>query len=138
MKGDKTKLLRGDGQDPQVFTEVAEIVEFGEITISRETTSSKPTFDSTDGYETVQVGAKKVEPFDLTLRWNSAALVAGLLSEDFESDVIGDYQIHWPDSLETKKQFSAFVTKVSIATPQDEDMTESFTFTVSGPFTDVT
>ena len=138
MKGDKTKLLRGDGQDPEVFTEVAEIVEIGEITVSRESTSSKPTFDSADGYETVIPGAKKVEPFDLTLKWNSAAVVAGLLNDDFESDDLGNYQIHWPDALATKKQFSAFVTKVSLATPQTEDMTESFTFTVSGKITNVT
>jgi hypothetical protein len=137
MHGDKTKLLRGDGADPQVFTEVAEIVEVGDITINRDMSSSPPTFDSPDGYETAIPGAKKVEPIDLKVKYKKDADIAALLNSDIESDDPVDYQIHWPDTPQTKKQFSAFVSKISISTPQFEDVTERFTFTPSGKIIDV-
>lgn len=137
MQGDKTKLLRGDGAEPEVFTEVAEILEIGDISISRDMSASKPTFDSVDGYETAIPGAKKVDPIDLKVKYSKDAAVAALLNEDFESDLPVNYQIHWPDSPQTKKQMSAFVSKIVIATPQFEDVTESFTFTPNGKITPV-
>tara|TARA_R110001583_G_scaffold21308_3_gene80875 strand:+ start:25036 stop:25452 length:417 start_codon:yes stop_codon:yes gene_type:complete len=137
MKGDKTKLLRGDGEAIEVFTEVAEILEFGDITITRDMTASPPTFDSADGYETAHAGAKKVEPIDLKVKYSKDAAIAALLNADFESDTPVNYQIHWPDSPQTKKQISAFVNKITLSTPQYEDVTESFTFTPNGKVIDV-
>jgi predicted secreted protein len=137
MKGDKTKLLRGDSADPELFTEVAEITEIGDITISREMSSSKPTFDSEDGYETAIPGAKKVEPIDMKVKYKKDATTAALINSDFESDDPVNYQIHWPDNPQTKKQIPLFVNKISISTPQTEDVTESFTFTPNGKVIDV-
>lgn len=137
MKGDKTKLLRGDGADPEVFTEVAEIVDFGDLVISREMGSRKPTFDSPDGYEGAIPGAKKVDPLELKVIYKKEAAIAALLNSDFESDDSVNYQIHWPDNPQTKKQIAAFVSKIVIATPQFEDVTESFTFTPDGKVIDV-
>jgi hypothetical protein len=137
MKGDKTKLLRGDGADPEVFTEVASIVDFGDLTISRAMNSSPPTFDSLDGYETVTPGAKKVEPLELKVKYEKDAAIAALIKADFESDDPVNYQIHWPDTPSTKKQMSAYVNQIVMATPQNEDVTESFTFTPTGKVTDV-
>lgn len=137
MNGDKTKLLRGDGADPEVFTEVAEIVDFGDLVISRDITSSPPTFDSPDGYETANAGAKKVEPLELKVKYKKDAAIAALINADFESDKPVNYQIHWPDNPQTKKQMAALVSKIVIATPQFDDVTESFTFTPSGKVTDV-
>jgi hypothetical protein len=137
MNGDKTQLLRGDGAEPQVFTPVAEILEIGDITITREMGSSKPAFDSPDGYETANPGSKKVEPIDFKVKYFKDAEVAKLINDDLESDLPVDYQIHWPDNPQTKKQLSLFVSKVSISTPQFEDVTESFTFTPNGKVIDV-
>ncbi len=137
MKGDKTKLLRGDGADPEVFTEVAEILDIGDLIISREMSSSPPTFDSDDNYETAIAGAKKVEPLEIKVKYNKDAAIAAAINADFESDDPVNYQIHWPDNPQTKKQMSAFVNKIVIATPQFEDVTESFTFTPNGKVIDV-
>ena len=137
MHGDKTKLLRGDGADPEVFTEVAEILDIGDLTITRDMTASKPTFDSPDGYETAIPGAKKVEPLEMKVKYKKGAAIAAQINADFESDKPVNYQIHWPDDPQTKKQMSAFVNKITIATPQFEDVTESFTFTPNGKVIDV-
>jgi len=131
MKGDKTKLLRGDGADPEVFVEVAEILEVGDITISRETYDDT-TFDSPDGYEEIGGGKKKVEPIDLKVKYKQDATTAALLRADMDSDTPTNYQIHWPDVPPTKKQIKALVTKVVMSTPQHENVTETFTFTPSG------
>jgi len=137
MIGDKTKLLRGDGADPEVFTEVASIVDFGDLTISRAMNSSPPTFDSPDGYETVTPGAKKVEPLEIKVKYKKDEDVAAQVKADFESDKPTNYQIHWPDTPPTKKQMSAFVNQIVMATPQNEDVTETFTFTPTGKVIDV-
>lgn len=137
MNGDKTKLLRVDSADPEVFTEVAEIIDFGDLVISRDITSSPPTFDSPDGYETATPGAKKVDPLELKVKYKKDAITAALINADFESDQPVNYQIHWNDNPQTKKQLALLVSKIVIATPQFEDVTESFTFTPSGKVFDV-
>ena len=137
MHGDKTKLLRGDGADPEVFVEVAEILEIGDITVTRDMASSPPTFDSPDNYETAIPGAKKVEPIELKVKYKKEAAIAAQINADFESDDPVNYQMHWPDNPQTKKQISAFVNKISISTPQFADVTESFTFTPNGKVIDV-
>jgi predicted secreted protein len=136
MKGDKTKLLRGDGETPEVFTEVAEILEVGDITINRETYDDT-TFDSPEGYEELGGGKKKVDPIDLKVKYNKGAAIAALLRGDIDSDEAVNYQIHWPDTPQTKKQIAAFVTKITMSTPQHESVTETFTFAPSGKIIDV-
>lgn len=135
MKGNKTKLLRGDGAATEVFTEIASIIEFGDLVKTKEITSSAPTFDSEDGYETASSGAKKVEPIDLKVKYKKDAVIASLINDDFESEDPVNYQIHWPNGV--KKQLSLFVNQITIATPQFEDVTESFSFTPSGKAFDV-
>jgi predicted secreted protein len=137
MHGDKTKLLRGDGAEIETFIEVAEILEIGDITITRDMSVSPPTFDSIDNYETAIPGAKKVEPIELKVKYTKDAAIAALINADFESDDPVNYQIHWPNDPQTKKQISVFVNKISISTPQFADVTESFTFTPNGKVTDV-
>lgn len=131
MKGDKTKLLRGDGAEPEVFTEVAEILEIGDIKISRDMSVIPPTFGS-DGYEGAHAGAKKVDPIDIKVRYSKDEEIAALINGDFESDDPVNYQIHWPDSPQTKKQIALFVSGVTMTTPQYEDVTETFSFQPHG------
>ena len=132
MKGDKTKLLRGDGATPtENFVQVAEIIEFPDITLSKETYDDT-TFDSEDGYEEVGSGQKKMEPLDLKVKYNKDAEIAKLVRADFESDDKVNYRIEWPDSPKTTLNFKGLVTKIVMSTPKNENVTESFTFAPSG------
>lgn len=131
MKGDKTKLLRGDGAEPEVFVVVAEILEVGDIKMSKGTFDDT-TFDSPDGYEEVGAGQKKVDPIDFKVKYKKDATTAGLIRGDFESDDKVNYRIEWPDTPATTFTFAALVTGISMSTPKNENVTESFTFAPSG------
>ena len=131
MKGNKTKLLRGDGAEPEVFTEVAEILEVGDIKVTRGIFDDT-TFDSPDDYEEVSGGLKKFEPVDFKVKYKKDATIATLLRADIDKPNPINYRIEWPDTPATTLNFKALVTSISISTPKTENVTESFTFTPSG------
>ena len=82
MKGDKTELQRATNADLTVFEKIADVLEFGDIKKSKETFDDT-TFDDTDGYAKLASGEKKVEPFDLKIKYVNDATVARKLDDDF-------------------------------------------------------
>lgn len=129
--GHKTKFLRGDGGGPEIFAHTAEILEVGDITITRETVDDT-TFDNLDGYETFIGALKNGGEFTLKVKYKKGSVNAAAFRADIDSDDPVNYQIVWPDADNTQLDFSALVTSVGIATPQKENMTQSFTFKISG------
>jgi hypothetical protein len=131
MKGDKTKLLRGDGETSEVFVALAEIIDFGDIKLTKETFDDT-TFDSPDSYTEIGSGQKKVEAFDLIVKYKKGAAVADLLRSDFDKDTTTNFRIEWNDDPQTVVQFKAFVTGVGKASPKNESVKQTFTFEPSG------
>lgn len=131
MKGRGTKLLRSDGQDPENFEAIAEIKEFPDIVLMKETFDDT-TFDSEGDYEEVGSGRKKMEPLDLKVKYNKDAAVAAKVRADYDTDKKVRYRIEWPDEQQTTLTFDCIVTKIVISSPEQESVTESFTFTPSG------
>lgn len=129
--GHKTRFLRGDGAEVEIFVATAEVLEIGDITITRETVEDT-TFDNDDGYETFVGALKNGGEFTLKVKYKKGSVNADAFVADVEIDDPVNYQIIWPDAGATQLDFSGLITSVGIATPQKENITQSFTFKVSG------
>ena len=136
MKGDKTELQRATNADLTVFEKIADVLEFGDIKKSKETFDDT-TFDDTDGYAKLASGEKKVEPFDLKIKYVNDATVARKLDDDFESDEPHLYRLIVPTTPIKTKEFLAIISGTSLSLPRKENVTETVTFTPSGKFKDI-
>ncbi|NQY63977.1 MAG: hypothetical protein HRT38_09650 [Alteromonadaceae bacterium] len=136
-KGIGTKLRRGngkkgqDGQEEETFVDIAQILEMGDITLTRETTDTT-TFDSVGGYEEFEGGLRSAGEVTIKVKYKKTDPTAILLRSDFDSDVPVNYQIAWPDAEHTMVTFLGLVTSYGIATPLKENITQSFTLKISG------
>ena len=136
-KGIGTKLRRGNGEasngkeDKETFVDIAQILEMGDINLTRETTDTT-TFDSEGGYEEFEGGLRSAGEVTIKVKYQKTDPTAVLLRRDFDSDVPVNYQIAWPDAEHTMVTFSGLVTSYGIATPLKESITQSFTLKISG------
>ena len=126
-----TKLARGNGEDPEVFTPIAEILEIGDISLTRETTDNT-TFDSVGGYEEFEGGLRSAGEVTIKVKYLKTDPTAILLRGDFDSDNKVNYQFQWSDADGTIMDFTGLVTSYGVATPLKESITQSFTFKISG------
>lgn len=136
MKGDKTELQRATDADSAVFEKVADVLEFGDIKKSKETFDDT-TFDDADGYARLGSGEKKIEPFDVKIKYVNDAVVARKLSDDFEKDEPHLYRLVVPTDPVKTKEFSAIISSTSLALPRKENITETVTIAPSGKFKDI-
>ncbi|NQY64012.1 MAG: outer capsid protein Hoc [Alteromonadaceae bacterium] len=136
-KGIGTKLRRGNGEankgkeGKETFSDIAEILEMGDISLTRETIDTT-TFDSEGGYEEFEGGLRSAGEVTIKVKYKKTDPTAVLLRSDFDADVPVNYQIAWPDADHTVVTFSGLVTNYGIATPLKESITQSFTIKISG------
>ncbi len=114
IKGFGVKLGIGDGADPEVFTDIAELA--SDLTgpgLTRETFETT-SHDSTGGYNTYGAGPKDLGEFSFEINYipNEAThkdATGGLLNL-FESGALTNFQLTFPDSVPTKWVIPVIVT----------------------------
>ncbi len=126
--GAGTKFGRNNGSS---IDDIAELRELGDFEITRET-EEDTNYDNADQYNTFLGTFKDGGELELTVKYKKGAVTATLMQSDLDDPNPVEYRIIWPDTDNTTVTFKALVTKMGIATPLKEHMTQSFTVKISG------
>lgn len=129
MDGFGTKLKRGDGETPEVFTEIADITNLSGPGLSRETLDVT-SHGSPDGWMEFLGGLK--DPGEVSADINYQPTLHDLLVADFDDKAPRNYQIVFPDEDATTWAFPAILTGFEPEAPYDDKAAASLTFKVSG------
>ncbi|WP_327268813.1 phage tail tube protein [Streptomyces sp. NBC_01218] len=129
MDGFGTKLQRGDGETPEVFTEIADVTNLSAPGLSRETIDVT-SHGSPNGWMQFLGGLK--DPGEVSADINYQPTLHDLLVEDFEDTAPRNYKIVFPDEESTTWAFPAILTGFEPEAPYDDKASASLTFKVSG------
>lgn len=127
--GHSTSFQRGDGQDPENFAAVSEVMEIGGPSLSKDAVDAT-SHSSAEGWRDFISGLK--DAGEITIGSNFVPDnddVANWLS-DFNANDSRNYQIVFPDG--TTWGFAAIMTGMEIDTPQDDKMTCTATYKLTG------
>ena len=126
-----TVFSREDDNTADLYIALSKGTEIGNIEETREVTSNIY-FDSPGGYAEKVSGLFDAGELSLTIAYEKGATVADLLRADMADPDLKSYRIVWPDANSTTVTFDGLVSKVGIATPLKENVTQSFTIAISG------
>jgi len=126
ISGVGTKFRRWNGAN---WVDLAEINSISGPTKSRDTIDVT-SLDSTGGYREFIGGFR--DGGTVTLPMNFTRDTYDLMNDDFESDVIQNYEIYLPDAENTSFEFEGLVTELGLAVPMDDKITADVTIKVSG------
>lgn len=126
ISGVGTHFRRWDGGN---WINLAEINSINGPTKSRDTIDVT-SLDSTGGYREFIGGFR--DGGTVTLPMNFTRDSYELMNNDFESDVIQNYEILLPDLEVTSFEFEGVVTELGLAVPVDDKITADVTIKVSG------
>ncbi|MBV7671372.1 outer capsid protein Hoc [Streptomyces halstedii] len=129
MDGFGTKLKRGDGEEPEEFTEIADITNLSGPGLTRETLDVT-SHGSPGGWMEFLGGLK--DPGEVSADINYQPTLHDLLVADFDDKVPRNYQIVFPDEDATTWAFPAILTGFEPEAPYDDKAAASLTFKVSG------
>ena len=131
MSGFGTKLKIGDGADPEVFTELAEVNSVSGPGIALDTIDV--THDaSPGGYKEYAAGLLDGGEIKLELNFLPAnATQTGLLTA-LASRAAKNFKLEFPDSTVTTWSFAAFVTNFEPSAPVDGKLGASVTLKITG------
>jgi predicted secreted protein len=125
-----TAFKRGDGADPEVFTEIAGITGITPPDFSRDTQNAN-LLNGEDGWERVVATIKRSGEIQLNLEFDPAGESEASLLTDFESGETKNYQIVFPD--DTTWQLPAVVTGFQVGELTAENlMTATVRLKVNG------
>ena len=127
-------IFSRESDTPGTYTDLAQIVEIGDVTRNRNV-SENMYFDSSSGYAEKIAGFRNVDDISLTLAFDPADATSALLVGDIDIATAHNYRITWSDADTTIATFSGLVTSVGIATPLEEKTTQAFTISVNGSIT---
>lgn len=133
IAGSKVRLLRGDGADPEVFTD------FGEVNSVEGPTASAEEIDVTHfasgGYREYITGFLNAGTLSLTCNWTYDAYDIGY--NDMIASDPHNYELTYDLGLTTPAivAFSALTTEVTASHPTDDKVTASITLRITGPLT---
>jgi predicted secreted protein len=123
---------RSDLATAPVFTALAEVNSITGPSMSRETIDVT-SLDSTGGYREFIPGFRDAGDVQLNMNYSKAGY--DLMKADFESNVLGQYQIVLPDADTTTLAFSALVTELPLEIPTDDKVTMNVTLKITGQVT---
>ncbi|MGW9249754.1 phage tail tube protein [Streptomyces badius] len=129
MDGFGVQLKRGDGEDPEVFTAIADITNLSGPGLSRETLDVT-SHGSPDGWMEFLGGLK--DPGEVSADINYQPALHDTLVADFDDTAPRNYQIVFPDTGATTWSFPAIITGFEPEAPYDDKAAASLTFKVSG------
>lgn len=113
----------------------ASVAEINSITgpgMSRDTIDVT-SLDSVGGYREFITGFRNAGT--ITLAMNFTRTTYELMKGDFESDVLGNYEIVLPDAENTSLEFEGLVTELPLTIPADDKVTADVTIQISGQVT---
>jgi len=132
--GHGTQFQRGDGNDPESFTTIAEVLDISEISETAalvEVTSLESPGGRREYIHGLEDGA------EITIQMNfvpdDESQVG--LREDKDNRVKRNFRILWPDTNTTSAAFTAIVIGFSVTTPIDDKVTVSVTLKITSPIT---
>lgn len=126
-----TKILRGNGGNPEVFTEVAGVSNITGPGITLDT-EDDTRHDSPGGWEEVIATVLRTGEITFELTFNPTTETQVNLALDMTNRVKRNFHLQFPDANETKWKFSAYVTGVSPSSPATGKLTASITVKPSG------
>jgi predicted secreted protein len=91
------------------------------------------TLDSVDGYREFIGSLRDAGSISLAMNFVRAGYV--LMKDDFESDVLQNYEIVLPDAEATSLEFSGLVTDCPLDIPMDDKVSNDVTIKISGKVT---
>lgn len=124
-----TKLKRGDGGSPEVFTALASVTDISGPGLSREILDMTA-HDSPDGWREKKGGLRDGGEVSVDINYDPSvhnSLVADLNDADPRN-----YQLEFPDSPPSTWTFKAILKGFEPGAPHDDKLTASVTFDVSG------
>lgn len=129
-------VARGDGASPEVFTDIAEVIDVSPPSMTKDQVEATHT-DSPDGFREYIPGLKDGGEFSLTMNFlpNNATqnnTSGGLLNDFINETSSRNWRIQFPGSPFTYWTFKATVIGYEPATPIDDRMTAVVTFKVAG------
>ena len=89
--------------------------------------------DATDGYKTFIAGFR--DGGTVTLPMNFTRATYEIMNDDYESDLLQNYEILLPDDELTSFEFEALVTELGLGIPADDKVTATVTLKISGKVT---
>lgn len=119
-----TEFRRWDGTN---WVALAEVNSIDGPTKSRDTIDVT-SLDSTGGYREFIGGFRDGGTVSLPMNFTHTSY--DTMNNDFESDVLQNYEIYLPDG--SSFEFEAFVTELGLAIPVDDKVTANVTLKVSG------
>lgn len=126
-----TALKRGDGGGIEVFTTVGRIRNFNGPPLSQDQIDITD-LGNTTGYAEYLPGLKDAGEPTYEITWDPAdAQHAAMLSVDFETQVLRNFQCFWANSG-VKWAFSAYVAKFSPKGDPKTALTAALTLRISG------
>lgn len=124
-----TRLERGDGADPEVFTAIGNVVEIEGPEIERETIDVTA-HDSANRWRDFIGGL--VDAGEVTATVNYDPSKHDSLVADFEDSEPRNYKMVFPTSPEVTWSFAAVLTGFSPSAPHDDKLSAELTWKVSG------
>ena len=129
MDGFGVQLQRGDGEEPEVFTAIADITNLSGPGLSRETLDDT-SHGSPDGWMEFLGGLK--DPGEVSADINYQPALHDVLVADFDDTAPRNNKIVFPDVPATTWSFPAIITGFEPETPYDDKAAAALTFKVSG------
>lgn len=129
-------VSRGDGASPEVFTDVAEVIDLSPPSMTKDQVEATHT-DSPGGFREFIPGLKDGGEFSLTMNFlpNNATqgnASGGVLNDFLNETTTRNWRIQFPGSPSMYWTFKASVIGFEPATPIDDRMTAVVSFKVAG------
>ncbi|HCA88165.1 MAG TPA: outer capsid protein Hoc [Streptomyces sp.] len=129
MDGFGVQLKRGDGEEVETFTPLADITNLSGPGLSRETLDVT-SHGSPNGWMEFLGGLK--DPGEVSVDINYQPDLHDVLVDDFDDVEPRNYQIVFPDAAATTWTFGAIITGFEPESPYDDKAAASLTFKVTG------
>jgi predicted secreted protein len=129
VSGVGTLFRRWTGSAYQNIAEISQIDGPKKSRDTFETTS----LDSTGGYKEFKASFR--DAGTVTLNMNFTRATYEIMNNDFESDVLQNYEIVLPDAEDSTVEFQGLVTEIGLAIPMDDKISSDVTIKISGPST---
>ncbi|HET8684976.1 MAG TPA: phage tail tube protein [Micromonosporaceae bacterium] len=124
-----TKLKRGDGGAPEVFTPIAQVTKISGPEFEREILDVTD-HDSVEAWEEAKGGIKRSGEVSLDINFDPS--VHNTLLADLNDADARNYQLVFPDTPPSTWSFKAVMKGVKVEAPHDNKLTGTITFKISG------
>lgn len=129
-------FARGDGASPEVYTNIAEVIDVSPPSMTKDQVEATHT-GSTDSFREFIPGLKDGGEASITVNFlpsdaTQGNASGGLLNDFINLTAAGNFRISFPGSPTVTWTFAATVIGYEVATPLDDRMTAVITFKVAG------